>query len=95
MIKKKDLIAEVAKMTGTDEKTSQKNVDAVLGTIADLLTKGEKVQIMDFGTFDMVTVAEHSARNPHTGETIIVPEKKRVKFKQSKGIEIYKVRYCH
>ena len=94
MIKKKELIAQVAKMTASDESVSQKFLDAVFGAIAESLTKDGKVQIVDFGTFENVTVAEHTARNPFSGETIVVPEKKRVKFKPSKGIEIYKVKYC-
>ena len=94
MIKKKDLIAQVAKLMHSEESVAQKSVDAVLGAISESLTKDGKVQIVDFGTFETVTVAEHTARNPYNGETIVVPEKKRVKFKPAKGIDIYKIKYC-
>ena len=42
--------------------------------------QGEDVSIKNFGRFDVKITKEHEGRNPQTGEPIIIPEKKRIRF---------------
>lgn len=56
----------------------------LLATVIDTVAVGEKVQIVDFGTFAPKAKAERNARNPMNGEAIIVPAKTVPTFKPSK-----------
>lgn len=82
---KTELIKIVAKRTGI----SSKEVNIVIDTFFKELSQSlrtEDISIKDFGTLKKVTQAPHQARNPQTGELIMVPEKEVVKFKPSKNI---------
>lgn len=50
---KAELIAEVAKQTALSKKDSEKAVNAALDTIVESLKKGEKVQLVGFGSFEV------------------------------------------
>ena len=54
--------------------------------IAESLTKGDKVQIIGFGTFDVRDRKEREGRNPATGETITIPAAKVPVFKAGKAL---------
>lgn len=68
-----------------------KTVDDVLGTSVKLaseaLTKGEKIQINGFGTFEVTKRAAREGHNPATGEKIKIPAKNVVKFKAGKALK--------
>jgi len=56
--------------------------------ISDSLIKTRPVELRSFGRFSIKTIkAKYNARNPKTGETIYVPEKKKVSFKMSKHLK--------
>ena len=60
----------------------------MFSTISDSLVKKKSVELRDFGRFSIKTIkAKYNARNPKTGETIYVPEKKKVSFKMSKHLK--------
>jgi DNA-binding protein HU-beta len=85
---KQDLASAVAesvdkKITKADAKEV---VDGIVDAITESLKKGEKVQIVGFGTWDVKTRNARKGRNPKTGEEIDIPEKKVVKFKPSKAL---------
>ena len=62
--------------------------DIMFSTISDSLIKKKSVELRDFGRFSIKTIkAKYNARNPKTGETIYVPEKKKVSFKMSKHLK--------
>ena len=63
-------------------------VDIMFDTIKESLIKNKSVELRDFGRFSIKTInARYNARNPRTGETIYVPEKKKVSFKMSKHLK--------
>ena len=63
-------------------------VDIMFDTIKVSLIKNKPVELRDFGRFSIKTIkAKYNARNPKTGETIYVPEKKKVSFKMSKHLK--------
>lgn len=72
---KEDLIQEVAKKT----KTSQKQVGDILGTIIETIqknvSKGKKVTLVGFGTFEARKRAARNGRNPQTGAAIKIKAK--------------------
>ena len=78
----------LAKEVAVSEKialsTAFQAVDGVLRVISETLAKGESVQFRGFGSFTLVDAKERQARNPQTGEPVIIPAHKTVRFRPSK-----------
>lgn len=84
---KTELIAAVAKATELKKVDADKAVNAVIATIQEALKKGEKVQLIGFGTFESRKRPARVARNPRTGEEIKVKASKAPVFKASKAFK--------
>lgn len=84
---KTDLVNVVAAETEVSKKTVDTVVNAVLDAIAGALKEDDKVQLMGFGTFEVKNVAAREGHNPKTGETIQIPESKKVSFSASKALK--------
>ena len=84
---KTELVAAMAKET----QLAKKDVEAVLKSFIDVvseeLKKGEKVQLVGFGTFEVSKRAAREGRNPQTGETMQISASKAPKFKAGKALE--------
>ena len=55
--------------------------------MTDELVKGEKVQMVGFGTFEVAERAEREGRNPKTKEPMTIPASKSPKFKAGKALK--------
>lgn len=84
---KQELIERIADGAGLSKKDATNSVDCFISTIEESLKKGEKVAITGFGTFDIKVSKPRQARNPKTGATISIPEKKAPKFKVGKAFK--------
>lgn len=84
---KAELISAVAEQSGFSKKDSEKALNAVVNAITDALVKGDKVQIVGFGTFEVRERAAKEAINPRTKEKIPVPAKKAPAFKAGKALK--------
>lgn len=84
---KTDLIAAMAEKTEMTKKDSEAALNAVIEIITDELKKGEKIQLVGFGTFEVSERAARTGRNPHTGEEIQIPAAKAPKFKPGKALK--------
>jgi len=84
---KSDLIQVVAEKSGLTKKESASVVDAMLNGITDSLAKGEKVQFMGFGTFEVRNRQAREGRNPATGEAIKIEASKAPAFKAGKALK--------
>ncbi|HLN72625.1 MAG: HU family DNA-binding protein [Methylococcaceae bacterium] len=73
-----DAIAEKAGLTKADAK---KSLDAFVEATSDALKNGDRVALIGFGSFSVTSRSARSGRNPQSGQTITIPEKKVVKFK--------------
>jgi DNA-binding protein HU-beta len=73
-----DAIAEKAGLTKADAK---KSLDAFVEATSDALKNGDRVALIGFGSFSVTSRSARSGRNPQSGQTINIPEKKVVKFK--------------
>ncbi len=78
---KADVVEAVAKAADISKKAAAAAVDAVLDTITAALSKGNKVQLTGFGTFEVRKTKKRTARNPRTGEEITVPARNVPRFK--------------
>ncbi|MDZ4132120.1 MAG: HU family DNA-binding protein [Dethiobacteria bacterium] len=84
---KSELVDLVAEKAGMSKKDSEKAVKAVLDSIADGLVKGDKVQLVGFGTFEVRSRKEREGRNPATGEKIKIKALKVPAFKPGKALK--------
>ncbi len=84
---KQELIASVAEKAGLTKKDSEKAINAVIDSIKTALSKGDKVSLVGFGTFEVRTRAERSGRNPQTGATIKIPAAKVPAFRPGKELK--------
>ena len=84
---KKEFIEKYAAKAGISKKAAGEAVEAFLETVeAAIVTEGS-VQFVGFGTFVAKDTVERKGRNPKTGEEIIIPAKKAVKFKVGKKLD--------
>lgn len=84
---KLELIMTVSELTGLTKKQSEKAVNMVFENIQTALSKGDKVQIVGFGTFDVRIRPAHRGRNPQTGEAVQIPQTKVPYFKAGKTLK--------
>ena len=84
---KTELIAAVAEKAEISKKDAEKAVKALVDTITAELVKGETVQVVGFGTFEVNERAEREGRNPRSGETVTIAASKSPKFKAGKALK--------
>ncbi len=84
---KTELIAAVAEKTGLTKKDAEKAVKAFTDVVTEALVKGDKVQIVGFGTFEVSERAAREGRNPRSGETMTIAASKMPKFKAGKALK--------
>ena len=83
---KTDFIDLLAAKTGETKKRAGELIDTFLSIIESSLVKGETVQFVGWGTFEVQKKAEKMGRNPKTGAPLKIPAKKVVKFKVGKKL---------
>ena len=84
---KTELVDAVATKSELTKQDSKKAVDALFETISHTLAKGEKIQLVGFGTFEIRERAERTGRNPQTGEEMTIPATKIPAFKPGKELK--------
>ncbi|KRM60391.1 hypothetical protein FC26_GL000479 [Paucilactobacillus vaccinostercus DSM 20634] len=87
MANKAELVDEVAQSTGLSKKDAEAAFNAVFAGVTDALTKGEKVQLIGFGTFEVRERAARKGRNPQTGAEIEIAATKVPAFKAGKALK--------
>ncbi|WP_394514181.1 HU family DNA-binding protein [Priestia aryabhattai] len=86
-MKKAEFIEAVASKSELTKQDAKKAVDALFETISTTLAKGEKIQLVGFGTFEVRERAERTGRNPQTGEEMTIPATKVPGFKVGKELK--------
>ena len=84
---KSDLVAAVAAKTGSTKKDAEASVNAFVDVVTEALVKGEKVQLVGFGSFEVRKRAARKGRNPQTKEEIKIPASKAPVFKAGKALK--------
>ena len=84
---KAELAEEVSGKTGLTKKVTQNVIDAVIETIGDTLSRGEKVTLVGFGTFQVASRKARKGVNPQTRKTIQIPAKKVPKLAPGKTLK--------
>ena len=78
---KTELINQIAESADISKKAAGDALQAFMGAVTDTMKKGDKLQLMGFGTFSVSKRAARTGRNPQTGKAIEIPAKNVVKFK--------------
>ena len=78
---KTELVAAIAAKAELSKKDAEKALNAFIGTVEDSLKKGEKIQLVGFGTFEVRERAARTCINPQTGAQVKVPASKVPAFK--------------
>jgi DNA-binding protein HU-beta len=84
---KAELVAAIAEKTELSKKDSEKALKAFIDAVTEELTKGEKVQLVGFGTFEVSERPARTGRNPQTKEAITIAASKAPKFKAGKALK--------
>jgi len=84
---KSDLVAVVAEKLGATKRDAEASLNAVVEAITESLVKGEKIQLVGFGSFEVRKRAARKATNPRTKEEIKVPASKSPVFKAGKALK--------
>ena len=84
---KTELVAAMAEQAGLSKKDAEKALTAFVNVVAEELKKGEKVQMVGFGTFEVAERAEREGRNPQSGEVMKIAASKAPKFKAGKALK--------
>ncbi len=78
---KDHLVGVIQAGTGSTKKAAQETLKAIFGTVAVSLKRNKKVQLVGFGSFDVVNRRARTGRHPATGEKIRIKASKRVRFR--------------
>ena len=84
---KTELVAAIAEKTELSKKDAEKALKAFTDVVAEELKKGEKIQLVGFGTFAVAERPEREGRNPSTGKAMKIAASKSPKFKAGKALK--------
>ena len=84
---KTEIVAAISERAEISKQDAEKALKAFTDVVAEELKKGEKVQLVGFGTFEVSERAAREGRNPHTGETMTIAASKAPKFKAGKALK--------
>ena len=84
---KADIISNVHEVIGPTKADAERAVDAVFGSIEAAMKDGAAVSVAGFGIFEAKMRAKRDARNPRTGETVVVPAMRVPKFRAAKALK--------
>ena len=84
---KTEFIAAIAEKAELSKKDAEKDLKAFTDVVEEELKKGEKIQLVGFGTFEVSERAAREGRNPQTGATMKIEACKVPKFKPGKALK--------
>lgn len=87
MANKRELVEGISSKSGLTKKSAEDAVNAFVEVIKENLAKGEKTQLIGFGTFETRNRAEREGRNPQTGEAIKIKATVVPAFKAGKVLK--------
>ena len=84
---KTELVAAIADQADLSKKDAEKALKAFVDVITDELKKGEKIQLVGFGSFEVTERAAREGINPLTKKPMTIPASKAPKFKAGKALK--------
>jgi len=87
IMNKTELVSAIADESGLSKKDAEKALKAFTSVVEDELKKGEKIQLVGFGTFEVSERAARTGKNPRTGEEIEIAAARTPKFKAGRALK--------
>ena len=87
MLNKSELTITIADKADITQSTAKEALNALTDVITEELIKGNKIQLVGFGTFEVSERAARMGRNPQTGEQVEIPASRVPKFKVGKALK--------
>ena len=84
---KAELVAAIAEKSELSKKDAEKALKAFTEVVTEELKKGNKIQLVGFGTFEVSKRAARTGRNPQTGKEMKIAASKAPKFKAGKALK--------
>ena len=84
---KTELVAAISEKAQITKRDADAALKAFTDVVSDELKKGEKIQLVGFGTFEVSERPAREGRNPRTGETMTIAASKQPKFKPGKALK--------
>lgn len=84
---KRDMVERIAESVGVTGQQAREIVQATLDSMIETLAATGRIELRNFGVFTVKVTAPRKARNPRTGETVMIGERRVVKFKAGKAME--------
>ena len=84
---KKEIVKTISEEIGLTQLKTKEIVQKTFDAIIDTLVEDQRIELRNFGVFEVKRRAARKARNPRTGEKVFVPEKFVVTFKPGKEME--------
>ena len=84
---KKEIVKKISEMSGLTQIQTKEIVQSTLDAIIDSIVEAGRIELRNFGVFEVRRRAPRKARNPRTGETVQVPAKRVVVFKPGRTLE--------
>ena len=84
---KSELVAAMSERAELSKKDAEKALKAFIDVVTEELVKGEKIQLVGFGTFEVAERAAREGKNPQTGNKIKIAASKAPKFKAGKALK--------
>jgi len=86
---KSGLVDEMSAVCGLTKTDTEKALNAFLSVLQNALKKGDEISIVGFGSFCVKETAARNGRDFKTGESILIPARKSVKFKPGKNLKCF------
>jgi integration host factor subunit beta len=86
-VTKNDMVIEISKKTDIEQQKVKLVVQMTLDSIVDILAAEKRIELRNFGVFEVRLRKARKARNPRTGTEVMVPSKQVVTFKSGKVME--------
>jgi DNA-binding protein HU-beta/integration host factor subunit beta len=87
VLTKKDIVRTISEEIGLTQQQTKQIVQKTFDAIIDSLVRERRIELRNFGVFEVKQRAARKARNPRTGRQVNVPEKFVVTFKPGKEME--------
>ncbi len=84
---KQDIIDAVVNRTGLSQTRAEIAVETVLETMKGSMERGERIELRGFGVFSIRPRKTGIGRNPRTGEEVVIPPGKAIRFKPGKNLK--------
>lgn len=84
---KMEFVSALSVKAECSKKDAEKFLNAFIDCVTETLQKNDKVQLVGFGTFEVVDRAQRVCRNPQSGGTMTIPATRVPRFKVGKNLK--------